>query len=85
MTHQLIIEIGVGEGYWGPKEVRLNETKRGRLGASEVEELRVDPAKLNQLTGWTPRYSWEDGLHETIKWYAEDRSRWIGRVDWLEA
>jgi hypothetical protein len=27
--------------------------------------------------------SWEDGILQTIRWYAENRERWIGRVDWL--
>jgi hypothetical protein len=27
--------------------------------------------------------SWEDGIARTIAWYAENRGRWIGRVDWL--
>jgi dTDP-D-glucose 4,6-dehydratase len=30
-----------------------------------------------------PQYSWEDGLRETIKWYAENRDRWLQRIDWL--
>jgi len=47
-----------------------------------VEELRVDYSKLHQLTGWQPNYSWEKGLAETIKWYADNREKWIGRVDW---
>jgi dTDP-glucose 4,6-dehydratase len=80
--YKLIIDIGRKEGYWGQKELRINEAQRGRLGASEVEELRVDYSKLNRLTGWAPRYSWEEGLRMTIKWYAENRDKWIGRVDW---
>ena len=57
--------------------------KRGRLGKSEVEELRVDYRKLNKLSGWKPYYSWEKGISETIKWYAENEEKWIGRVDWI--
>ena len=30
-----------------------------------------------------PGVSWEEGLLHTIRWYAEHRDRWIGRVDWL--
>jgi dTDP-D-glucose 4,6-dehydratase len=29
--------------------------------------------------------SWEEGVRRTIAWYAENRERWIGRVDWLGA
>lgn len=78
----LILSLGEKEGYWGKKKV-VYEKERGRLGKSEVEELRVDYSKLNSLTGWKPIYTWERGLRETIKWYADNREKWMGRVDWL--
>ena len=28
--------------------------------------------------------AWEEGVLRTIRWYAENRDRWIGRVDWLQ-
>lgn len=77
----LILSIGKKEGYWGKKEV-VYEKERGRLGKSEVEELRVDYSKLNKLTGWKPVYAWEKGIRETIAWYAKNKDKWIGRVDW---
>jgi len=46
--------------------------------------LRVGYEKLNRETGWEPRVSWEEGVLRTIDWYAQNRERWIGRVDWLE-
>ena len=81
--YNMIIRIGQEEGYWGEKTLQADTEGRGRLGKSEVEELRVDYSKLHGLTGWQPEHSWEQGLRETIKWYAENRDRWIGRVDWL--
>jgi dTDP-glucose 4,6-dehydratase len=30
-----------------------------------------------------PRISWEEGIRRTIAWYAANRERWIGRVDWM--
>lgn len=77
----MIVSIGRKNGFWKTKKV-LYEKKRGRLGKSEVEELRVDYAKLHRLTGWKPQYSWEEGIAETIRWYADNREKWIGRVDW---
>jgi dTDP-glucose 4,6-dehydratase len=56
---------------------------RFRPGASEVMALRVGYDKLNRETGWEPKVSWEEGVLRTIRWYAENRDRWIGRVDWL--
>jgi dTDP-D-glucose 4,6-dehydratase len=38
---------------------------------------------LHRETGWAPLVSWEEGVAKTIAWYAENRDRWIGRVDWL--
>lgn len=78
----LILKLGQKIGCWGKKKVEY-EKWRGRLGKSEVEELRVDYSRLNKLTGWKPKYSWEEGLKETIKWYVENRDRWMGRIDWL--
>jgi len=45
--------------------------------------LRVGYEKLHRETGWEPRVSWEEGVAKTITWYAENRHRWIGRVDWM--
>ena len=47
--------------------------------------LRVGHEKLTAETGWMPKVSWEEGVLQTIRWYAENRERWIGRVDWLTA
>jgi dTDP-glucose 4,6-dehydratase len=79
----MILRIGQEGGFWAEKSVKGDTAGRDRLGKSEVEELRVDYSKLNKITGWRPQFSWEDGLRETIKWYAENRDRWLQRVDWL--
>ena len=78
----MILRIGRDAGYWEQREV-LSTAERYRPGASEVMALRVGYEKLNRETGWEPRVSWEDGIAKTIAWYAENRDRWIGRVDWL--
>jgi dTDP-glucose 4,6-dehydratase len=80
--YHLIVGIGQEKGFWGEKVLHAESEGRGRLGSSEVEELRVDYGKLNNLSGWEPLYGWERGIHETIQWYAENRDRWITRVDW---
>lgn len=79
-----IIQIGQEEGFWGEKKLEADTEGRARLGKSEVEELQVDYAKLNRLTGWEPQYSWDEGLRETIRWFVENRDRWVGRVDWMK-
>jgi dTDP-glucose 4,6-dehydratase len=81
--YDLIIETGREDGFWEERELRTDGPQRGRLGASEVQELRVDFCKLHTLSGSSPSWSWKEGLRRTIHWYAENRPRWIGRVDWL--
>ena len=81
--YHMIIRIGQEDGCWGPKVLHADTDGRGRLGNSEVEQLRVDYSRLHGQTGWQPQYSWEEGIRETIRWYVENRSAWIGRVDWI--
>ncbi len=81
---EMILAIGKEEGYWPEREIAQVES-RHRPGSSEVMALRVGYEKLNRETGWTPLVSWEEGISRTIGWYAENRERWIGRVDWLPA
>jgi dTDP-glucose 4,6-dehydratase len=80
----MIVRIGREEGYWPAREV-VSTPDRFRPGASEVMALRVGYEKLHRETGWEPKVSWEEGILRTIAWYAENRERWIGRVDWLQA
>jgi dTDP-glucose 4,6-dehydratase len=79
---ELILHVGRDNGYWEGREL-VTSAERYRPGASEVMALRVGFEKLNRETGWEPHVSWEEGVLKTIAWYAENRDRWIGRVDWL--
>jgi dTDP-glucose 4,6-dehydratase len=36
----------------------------------------IDFGKLNAELGWSPRHSFETGLHATVKWYLENRAWW---------
>ena len=79
----LIVRVGEAEGFWpGDREI-VSAPSRHRPGSSEVMALRVGHEKLTSQTGWQPRVSWEEGVLHTIRWYAENRERWLGRVDWL--
>jgi dTDP-glucose 4,6-dehydratase len=80
----MILTIGREEGYWGDREI-VTSPKRFRPGASDVMALRVGYEKLQRETGWEPKVSWEEGVSHTIRWYAENREKWIGRVDWLDS
>jgi dTDP-glucose 4,6-dehydratase len=78
----LIVRIGEDQGYWPAREV-ASVDERKRPGATDVMALRVGYEKLNRETGWEPLISAEEGIARTIDWYASNRERWIGRVDWL--
>jgi dTDP-glucose 4,6-dehydratase len=79
----LILKTGEEHGFWaGDRHAVINE-KRMRPGATDVMALRVGYDKLNAETGWTPKVSWAEGVLRTIQWYAANRERWVGRVDWM--
>jgi dTDP-glucose 4,6-dehydratase len=78
----LILRIGAEHGFWLDDRKAFSVAERLRPGSSDVMALRVGFEKLHEETGWTPQWSWEDGLLKTIEWYAANRDRWITRVDW---
>ena len=47
----------------------VNERKRPEK--SEVERLLADNRKAKELLGWSPGYSLEEGIIETIKWFSD--------------
>ena len=47
------------------------ETERMRPEKSEVNQLLGSAAKLRAMTGWAPKYTFEQGLAETIAWIRE--------------
>jgi dTDP-glucose 4,6-dehydratase len=80
---ELILKTGEEHGFWGSDRQIVISEKRLRPGATDVMALRVGYDKLNAETGWTPKVSWEEGVLRTIQWYAANRERWVGRVDWM--
>jgi dTDP-glucose 4,6-dehydratase len=80
---ELILKTGEEHGFWGSDRRIVINDKRLRPGVTDVMALRVGYDKLNAETGWTPKVSWEEGVLRTIQWYAANRERWVGRVDWM--
>jgi dTDP-glucose 4,6-dehydratase len=77
-----ILQIGAEQGFWPDDRHVVVDEKRLRPGATDVMALRVGYEKLHDETGWAPNVSWEEGILRTIRWYAENRDRWVGRIDW---
>ncbi|NLK95014.1 MAG: NAD-dependent epimerase/dehydratase family protein [Clostridiales bacterium] len=44
------------------------DEERIRPEKSEVNRLWADNTKIKEITGWTPKYSIDDGLKETVEW-----------------
>ena len=79
----MILRLGEEHGFWpGDRRVDVDE-RRLRPGSTDVIALRVGYDKLHRETGWEPKVTWEEGVLRTIRWYAANRDRWLGRVDWL--
>jgi len=64
-TLQLIVKIMNADVAFDEDKQRLRPKK------SEVFRLWGDNTKIKQLTGYTPSYSLEDGLRETVTWFLD--------------
>jgi UDP-glucose 4-epimerase len=60
---------------WRPKKIFFDTSKP--VG---VESRALDISKAKRLLGWSPKFSFEDGLRRTIDWYIKTHKR-MGYVD----
>jgi NAD dependent epimerase/dehydratase len=59
----------------------VTDTKRIRPANSEVNRLWCDNSKIKKLTGFTPQYSIEKGLKESIEWFLNKNNLAKYKVD----
>ncbi|MEE2821226.1 MAG: NAD-dependent 4,6-dehydratase LegB [Pseudomonadota bacterium] len=52
----------------------LVDRQRLRPATSEVERLFGCNSKIKKLTGWSPQFSFEDGLRRTVDWFSRNRN-----------
>ncbi|WP_333860853.1 NAD-dependent 4,6-dehydratase LegB [Clostridium sp.] len=73
-------EISIGElaeeliRQLNPKAKIICETERTRPEKSEVNRLLGSNEKIKNLTGWTPGFTFQEGIKETIKWFREEKN-----------
>jgi NAD dependent epimerase/dehydratase len=53
----------------------ISDDVRLRPEKSEVERLLGSADKIKSLTSWTPKFSLDEGLKETISWFKDDNNR----------
>ncbi|MGW4398562.1 dTDP-glucose 4,6-dehydratase [Amycolatopsis nivea] len=66
LTERLLAAVGVGWEMVEPVADRKGHDRR----------YSVDIAKISRELGYAPRVSFEDGLAETVRWYADNRAWW---------
>ena len=40
------------------------------------QRYAIDPQKIESELGWTPKYTFDSGIQQTIQWYLEHREWW---------
>ena len=71
-------EISIGElaseiiSQINPKACIICDEERLRPQNSEVNRLLGSNKKIKEITDWSPRYSFSDGIAETISWLREN-------------
>jgi len=68
ITRTLIRETGRDESYIEYVKDRLGHDKRYSLDCSKLKEL-----------GWKPRFSFDEAMKETVRWYRENRG-WFENI-----
>jgi NAD dependent epimerase/dehydratase len=70
-------EISIEETFNMIKEIMnadvkvVSDSKRIRPKKSEVHRLFCDATKIQKVTGYSPKYTLQDGLKSTIEWFTE--------------
>ena len=79
----LIIRTGVEHGFWPDDRRIVTVEGRKRPGVERRDGAPRRAREAHARDRLAAEGLWEEGVLRTIRWYAENRDRWIGRVDWL--
>ena len=58
-----------------PNAVVIEDTQRVRPENSEVSRLLGDNSKIKELTNWTQKHTFLEGLEKTVEWFRDDSNR----------
>ena len=73
-------EVSVGEmaqtliDIINPNAKIITDEERVRPGKSEVERLLGANEKIKRLTSWSPQFTFEEGLRETVNWFSDEKN-----------
>ena len=71
-------EVSIGDvaktiiGIINPSAKIISDEERIRPSKSEVNRLLGSNEKIKRLTKWVPKYTFNDGIIETIKWFEKN-------------
>ncbi len=74
ITKLILKDLGKPESLISYVEDRLGHDRR----------YAIDPTKITRELGWSPKYNFETGIKETIKWY-QDHQDWLKAVTTKDA
>lgn len=66
VTEEILRLLGKGKSWIQPIEHRLGHDAR----------YAIDSSKIRRKLGWKPKYNFEQGLAETVKWYKNNEWWW---------
>ena len=79
----LILRVGEAEGFWPAAGRSSRRASRHRPGAARSWPCASGTRSSRPRRAGSRACRGRKASCETIRWYAENRDRWIGRVDWL--
>ncbi|MFI5151609.1 MAG: SDR family NAD(P)-dependent oxidoreductase [Bacteroidia bacterium] len=68
------------QGIMGTRKEILEDSARIRPEKSEVMKLVCDNTKAKQMLGWSPDFSLEQGLKNTIDWFVKNAEKYDTRT-----
>ena len=69
---ELIVRIGAENGFWPADRQIVSTAARFRPEGATCSRSASATRSSRARPGWMPQVSWEEGVLETIRWYAEN-------------